>query len=261
MKPQKNGMSLNVKHPFEKTKVIPLNTAKGAAAEDWFDDRQSLHSSAAEAEGDGETLWLLSYADMMTLLFGFFVMLSSFSKVDTEKFEKVRLHSTQLFGGEYIKAQQQVAEELKENFQKQGLSNEALFTDLEKGIAITFRGSTFFDSGSSELRGDAEQLLSQVLPSIQKQQANFSVVVEGHTDDDPIATEKFPSNWELSSQRAAAVLRYFEKNGFDRSQLRAVGYADTVPVLPNRNSDQTAIKENQSQNRRVVIKLLRNNAS
>lgn len=260
MKTPKSGNNFNTASPFEKVKIIPIKKtqAQGAEAEDWFDDRQSLVAHAAEAEGEGETLWLLSYADMMTLLFGFFVMLSSFSKVDTDKFEKVRLQSTQLFGGEFKKAQNQLEEDIKDKISEKGLTNEAMFNELEKGIAITFRGSTFFESGSAELRTDAQELLNKVLPSIKKQQSRFSIVVEGHTDDSPISTDKFPSNWELSSQRASSVLRYFEMNGFDRTQLRAIGFADTVPVLPNRLPDNSPIKENQSQNRRVIIKLLRN---
>lgn len=257
MKPSKLAHSINSKGPFEKAKVVPLTKSNQPVSEEWFDDRQSL-APQAEAEGEGETLWLLSYADMMTLLFGFFVMLSSFSVVDTEKFEKVRLQSTQLFGGQFKKAQHQLEDEIKDKINEKGLSNEALFNELEKGVAITFRGSTFFESASAELRPDALELLNKVLPSIKKQQSRFSIVVEGHTDDSPISTEKFPSNWELSSQRASAVLRFFENNGFDRSQLRAIGFADTVPVLPNREADNSAIQENQSQNRRVVIKLLRN---
>lgn len=252
-KPPNSINSINSKSPFASTKP-DLKVVD----DDWFEESPAIHAPAAEAEGDGESLWLLSYADMMTLLFGFFVMITSFSKIDTDKFEKVRAHTTQLFGGEFKKAQQLLQKELKDKVQGEGLSNMAFFEDLEKGIAVTFRGSTFFESGSAEIRPEAMELLTKVMPSIKSQQGRFAIVVEGHTDDSPISSEKFPSNWELSSQRASAVLRVFEANGFNRSQLRAIGFADTVPVLPNRTIENVILKDNQSQNRRVVIKLLRN---
>src|SRR5262249_12977303 len=152
-------------------------------------------------EGDGEAIWLVSYADMMTLLFGFFVLLSSFSKIDTESFERIRRETTQLFGGEYKKAQEVLKKDLKEDVAEQGLFDKAVFEDTDKGIAITFRGSVFFDSAKADLKPEAIELLNKVIPTIRKQSQQFTVLVEGHTDDDSIETEKFPSNWELSGQR------------------------------------------------------------
>ena len=256
MKPPRTPTnSINRKAPFA---MVKGGAAAPKTDEDWFDNSPKMHAPAAEGGDDGESLWLLSYADMMTLLFGFFVMITSFSKIDTDKFEKVRAHTTQLFGGEFKKAQQLLQKDLKDKVKGEGFSDLAFFEDLEKGVAVTFRGSTFFDSGSAEIRPEALDLLGKVMPTIKKQMGRFAIVVEGHTDDSPISSEKFPSNWELSSQRASAVLRVFEANGFSRTQLRAIGYADTVPVLPNRLNDNTILKDNQSQNRRVVIKLLRN---
>lgn len=237
--------------------VIPIK--QGNNEEEWFGDRQTLNQFNHAGESDGESIWLMSYADMMTLLFGFFVMISSFSKIDIDQFEKLRMETTHLFGGEYKKVHHELVKEIKGNFQSQGVTDKALFQELDKGVAITFRGSAFFDSASAELRPEAIEILKKIIPSIKKQTQKFLVIVEGHTDDNPIATKIFPSNWELSSQRASAVLRVFETEGFQRSQLRAIGFADTVPIVPNRSPSNVVIAENQSQNRRVVIKLVRDN--
>jgi chemotaxis protein MotB len=210
---------------------------------------------------DGDSIWLISYSDLMTLLFGFFVMLMSFSRLDVEAFEKTRKETTELFGGEYQKPHTEMADELKKEVQVQGLSDKALFDELEKGIALTFRGSAFFDPGSASIKPEAMELLRKVIPVVKKQQRKYNVVVEGHTDDNPIQTEQFPSNWELSSQRASAVLRLFEASGFDRMSLRSIGFADTLPVVPNRDSEGKVISVNQNQNRRVVIKLVRSQST
>lgn len=225
--------------------------------DEWFEDREQLHSKSQAAEGDGESIWLLSYADMMTLLFGFFVMISSFSKLDTKNFDRVRLEATQLFGGEFSRALNP-SEKLNDDFSDSGITEKAYLHDEEKGaVSITFRGSVFFENASAEVRQEAQEMLDKVIQSIKRQPTRFKVVVEGHTDNKPVTSGKFPSNWELSSLRASAVLRVFESNGFDRAQLSAIGYADSRPLLPNTDSSGRPLVENQNQNRRVVIKLIR----
>ena len=243
------------------------NTPKGSGAaskssevetETYIQSENRLMALTSQTSADeGESIWLLSYADMMTLLFSFFALLMSFSKIDVESFEKVRKETTEIFGGEYQKPFQQMKNELKDKVRLQGLNDKAVFDELEKGVTITFRGSVFFDSGSAELKPEAIELLKRVIPVIKKQNSEFNVVVEGHTDDSPMRSDRFPSNWELSSNRASAVLRLFEDNGFNRSQLRAIGFADTLPVVPNRGPAGETLPENQGQNRRIVVKLIR----
>lgn len=204
-----------------------------------------------------ESNWLLSYSDMMTLLFGFFVLLMSFSKFDVEKFEKARQETTEYFGGEYKIPFQKFEKELTQEVKSQNLETQVLMKVDEKGIAITFRGALFFDLGSSELRIEAIQLLEKIVPVIKRQSSQFTLMIEGHTDDNPISDSRFPSNWELSAYRATSVLHFFEKSGFPKESLRAIGLGDTQPILPNRTPSGEAIKDNQAQNRRVVIRLVR----
>lgn len=206
----------------------------------------------------GEENWLISYADMMTLLFGFFVLLMSFSKLDVEKFEKARQETTQYFGGEYVVPFEKFTNQLKTEIKVQKLEKQVMVQVDEKGVVITFRGALFFETGSSEMKPEAINLLDKLVPIMKKQMTTFNVQIEGHTDDNPIADNRFPSNWELSAFRATNVLHYFERMGFSKFALKAIGYGEIQPVAPNRTPEGQAIKENQSQNRRVVIRLVRN---
>ena len=122
--------------------------------------------------------------------------------------------------------------------------------------------SAFFGSGSADLRDSGKSILRDVAVELKSNQyEQYHIVVEGHTDDNPIVTTRFSSNWELSTARAAAVVHFFLDQGLPAQKLHAAGYADTRPKVPNRDADGNAIPENQAQNRRVVIRLEKIDAS
>jgi chemotaxis protein MotB len=132
--------------------------------------------------------------------------------------------------------------------------------DIEqKGDRITtlqMNSAAFFDSGSAVLSESGKAILQDVSVNLKSElYKDYQVTVEGHTDDQHISTPQYPSNWELSTSRAAAVVQYFLQQGVAAQKLRAAGYADTFPVAPNRDAGGKAIPENQARNRRVVIKL------
>jgi flagellar motor protein MotB len=113
-----------------------------------------------------------------------------------------------------------------------------------------------FSNGSADLSETGRSILRNVAVELKSvQYEGYDIVVEGHTDDTPITTTRFPSNWELSTARAAAVVHFFLDQGLAARRLRAEGYADTRPKVPNRDASGNAIPENQAQNRRVVIRL------
>ncbi len=217
---------------------------------------QKLHRTSEENESN----WLVSYADMMTLLVGFFVMLLSFSKVDAAKYEQIKKATTKLFGGEYKVPFEKLTSKMKTAVESQGLKDQVLFSETDEGVEITFRGALFFDSGSVTLRSDALDLLHKLIPPIAQEAKGFSIEVEGHTDDVPLSHGHggvVATNWELSSLRACTVIRIFEESGFDRSKLKPLGWADTKPLVPNKTPDGSSITANQAQNRRVVIRVLK----
>ena len=202
-------------------------------------------------------IWLISYADMMTLLVGFFAMILSFSKVDPSEYEKMKKSATQMFGGEYKIPHEALLTNIHEVLKKENLQDQVVINQDDKGIEVTFRGALFFESGSASLKNQASELLSKLIPILKTNAQGYSLVIEGHTDDNPMKNSTFPSNWELSSFRSASVLRLLEDRGFEKSKLKAVGWADTRPIVPNRDPAGAPILENQGQNRRVVLKILK----
>ena len=121
---------------------------------------------------------------------------------------------------------------------------------------IEINSAAFFDSGSATLSNAGKSILRDVAVTLKSGAYDgYQITVEGHTDDIPINTVAFPSNWELSTARASAVVHFFLDQGIAAQKLRAAGYADTFPKAPNRDAAGNAIPENQAQNRRVVIKL------
>jgi chemotaxis protein MotB len=121
---------------------------------------------------------------------------------------------------------------------------------------LQIASAAFFGSGDAALSGTGKSILLDVASRLKSNEfAAYHITIEGHTDDTPIRTVLFQSNWELSSARAAAVVRFFLEQGIAAERLTAAGYADTFPLAANRNGDGTIIPENQAKNRRVLIRL------
>ncbi len=211
---------------------------------------------AHEEEGEGN--WLVSYADMMTLLVGFFVILLSFSVMDAKKFEEAKQSITQEFGGTYTVPYAALADKIKEAAKKLGVGDQFIIKESEIGIEISSRGTVFFNTGSADLKDEAKVVLSNFIDVVRDQLSEFDITIEGHTDDVPIMPGgQYRNNWELSSLRACRVLETFMSAGISKERLTAAGYGEARPLVPNRDAEGNAIAENQSQNRRVVIKLMK----
>ena len=208
--------------------------------------------------------WLLTYADMITLLLCFFAIFLSVSiqKQRTEhRPTAAKVHSAASTVAENAPTESgnnpsASLQEIVNRVKAQGPSSIE-----EQGDRITtlqMSSGAFFASGSAALSDSGQDILKDVAINIEfGQYKDYQVTVEGHTDDSPINTVQFPSNWELSTARAAAVVRFLLQVGIPAQRLRAAGYADTYPVAPNRDANGKPIPENQAKNRRVVIKLER----
>lgn len=207
---------------------------------------------------EGEGNWLVSYADMMTLLVGFFVILMSFSTMDAAKFKEAQKSVSEKFGGELDQPYKELYEKIKAELDKANLGDAVEIKEADNGVSISFSGTVFFDLGSADVKPEANQILQKLVPVIKAQAQGFNVLVEGHTDDVPISNGvTYRTNWELSSVRACRVLDFFESFGFAKTMLNAVGLADTRPKVPNKNPDGTPNLANRAKNRRVVIKILK----
>ncbi|MBN8536595.1 MAG: flagellar motor protein MotB [Deltaproteobacteria bacterium] len=223
-------------------------------------DLSSDHGHGGGGDHD-ESNWLISYADLMTLLVGFFVILLSFSKVDQDEFEKAKQSLSKQFGGNYQKPFADIADKIKNAIDKINAGNQVEIKTNETGVNISFIGTVFFSSGSVDFKNEAKNILNQILPIIKQEASDFGIVIEGHTDDVPLsAGGTYKNNWELSSIRACRVLEYMITFGFSSENVVAVGYGEARPVVPNRDENGIPNPINQSQNRRVIIKLIKNGA-
>jgi chemotaxis protein MotB len=217
--------------------------------------RTSKPKTILVSQDDGDGNWLVSYADLMTLLFGFFVMLSAFSTPNAQKFEEMRKQASESVGGVYTKPNAELSQEMRNVLKEIQLDQEIVVSEDLEGVKITSKGTTFFASGSAELKERAALLMQKIAKVLSKRAQNYRILVEGHTDDVPINSPLFPSNWELSAARASSVVRMLEAQSIPRANLRPIGLADTEPVLPNRDQAGQMIAQNQAENRRIVIKV------
>jgi chemotaxis protein MotB len=210
-------------------------------------------------EGDEEG-WLVSYADMMTLLCGFFIMMFSMAKMDEGKYEKVKESVAKQFGGEYRSPNQETAKYISQILQEMGLDKEMVVKSDPSGIAVAFESTLFFETLGSDIRSEGKAVLEKLIEAVTKRQdlelKRYKIVVEGHTDSRPIVSGVYPSNWELSSARASGVIRLFLDKGFSANHLTAIGYADTHPQMPERTLTGELDEKALAKNRRVVIRIL-----
>lgn len=215
--------------------------------------------------------WLMTYADMITLLLCFFAIFLSVSirqknaqrNVSTPvsrepvKHLDVRSDADRVPGpGPSATDDKSYAAllEIINRLKSQGPSS--IEQQGDRITTLQMSSAAFFNSGSAALNNSGRAILEDLAQTIESDKYNgYEVTVEGHTDDSPISTREFPSNWELSTARAAAVVHFFLQQGIPAQRLRAAGYADTFPLLPNRRANGKAIPANQASNRRVVIKL------
>lgn len=210
-------------------------------------------------EEDGED-WLVTYADAITLLMAFFVMLVSFSKIDLPMFEEVQAGIEEQIGGTIdndtpifsLEAQMNNILSEASEFPPDAVS--VGFDD--EGLVLDFASGYFFQPGTTNLTPGALKILAAVRRELQDPPYDvFLVDVEGHTADNPPASTNYPSNWELSAAQAARVVRAFIELGMEPHWLNASGYADTQPLVPNRDLAGAPIVQNQRQNERISLRL------
>ncbi|HPI40699.1 MAG TPA: flagellar motor protein MotB [Pseudobdellovibrionaceae bacterium] len=204
---------------------------------------------------EGEGPWLVSYADMMTLLMGFFALMASFSKPDQKEFARVQEAATAYFGGKIDKPYEELEKHLKEVIKQNQLDKQVKVVSANDGLTMTFTGTFFFESCDFVPKTAAREVLSKMVSSIKSTGVLYNTLIEGHTDPRPIDHPIIKSNWELSGIRAARIALLFEEFGFKKEQLTIVGWGETRPEFSNYNSDGSPNMENQTQNRRVVIKV------
>lgn len=230
------------------------------------------HNKKNDDDGGGSPAWMTTFGDMMTLLLVFFVLLYSFSSMDVEKFQGfISALQNQLgvldggktitanpnidagtLGEDYAQAPEnikQIMRELDNYIKSNDLGDRVEVENKRKGLVISLTGEILYELGRSDIREQGREVLSMIsdilidIPN--------DIMIEGHTDDLPIRTDEFPSNWELSTARAVNVIKFLiEETDFDPAQLSAAGYSEYRPVATNDRP------EGRAKNRRVEVVIL-----
>jgi len=207
-------------------------------------------------------LWAVTYGDLMSYLMIFFLVLFSFSiaktdKAKSRKYEESLANIQRAFGGKadvqrleraMAKEQEEAAgEKLKESVSSSLVQVE----QTEKKIKLVLTEGVLFSSGRADLQDRAKEVLKPIVDELKK--LPNEGVWEGHTDNVPIRSGRYSTNWELSMARAYSVISYFEELGMDKKRLAGIGYGENRPVAENTTFDGRA------KNRRIEISLMKTN--
>ncbi len=208
--------------------------------------------------------WMVTFSDLITLILVFFILLFSMSQIDIVKFRAISdsFQKKEIldFNPSIVPSEQPSEEPLEKHeedlrdllsdirsyLRENELDEIVTATRTERGVVLVLPEQSLFDSGEANVLPASYPFLDKV-GALLERMPNY-VKVEGHTDNRPISTSKFPSNWELSSARASSVIRYLTSAvDLDPKRFIAVGYGDTRPIAPNDTAD------NLQKNRRVEI--------
>jgi chemotaxis protein MotB len=193
------------------------------------DDSNPLHDAT----------WLYSYADLMTQLLIFSILMLAVLGLKAPQQKQTTQRDKDL-----LETVEQVEKFVKES----GLADSMAIDRASDRLVIRMKSAILFSEGQAALTDSAERVLAGLTPVLAR--APSRLRVEGHTDDIPIRSVLFPSNWELSTARAISVIRYLEDHGIDRTRLSVAGYGEFHPLVANDAPDRRA------QNRRVEIVVL-----
>ena len=229
-------------------------------------------------EPESSERWLLTYADLITLLLGLFVILYAMSKLDQVKYNEVAIALSQTFGGKTILSghgigitpmpapppqdgtdnndeassdskQNELSKQINNALGQYIQSSKVSIVKSSEGLTIHLLETLLFETGSDALKPEAQNVLNKlsdlirVLPN--------KIRVEGHTDNVPINTPQFPSNWHLSIARSLNTAYYMIQKGVNPQKISILGYSEYKPINPNNTP------ENRAKNRRVDIVIIK----
>ncbi|MCG8684699.1 MAG: OmpA family protein [Desulfobacterales bacterium] len=230
---------------------------------------------------DDKADWLITYADLMTLLMVFFVLLYSLASFEKERYKttiaavKVEVRKRPEMQGLMtvlgrpdgfdkkvkideitgIRNRDAALYRSMDRMVKNAAQKEHIALEASSGkMILTVSGEALFSSGSARLNPSALPGIDRMI-DLFKEYQEYNINIKGHTDNVPIATKEFPSNWELSAIRATTVLKYLISKGVDPKRLTATGYADIISLSDN------STEENRAKNRRVEFVLEKSEAN
>lgn len=229
---------------------------------------------------EGLPAWVITFADMVTLLLVFFILLFAIGNIEDEKWKKIKeslrtalgshdidesgvreglnvinqlqsrldentINAVDEVGALVKKEIDSIASEVDEFVFNNKLAGQVQVSTDERGAIITIADLALFPAGKAEMTWEGKKTLKQIFDLLE--QFDYHVKIEGHTDNSPINTEKFPSNWELSASRGSNVARQLIEQGFPPEKISVEGFAEFRPKAPNDSAVNRAI------NRRIEI--------
>ena len=204
--------------------------------------------------------WMATFADMVTLLMAFFVLLYAMSDPDPGKFEDFGAAMQEAISGEELQNEfKELTKNLQEIIDEQEISDKVDIELTPNGIEIQMEGKALFAGCSADILSDMEPVISSISNVITELLDNseykgYMIEVEGHTDNLPPTTcPDFETNWELSAYRATGVVELLLATGIQKEKIKAIAMADSAPLVPNMDENGNSISENQAKNRRVEI--------
>jgi chemotaxis protein MotB len=200
----------------------------------------------------GNEGWLTSYADLITNLLIFFVLIMSASELQMGKLESIASSLSQTVSPKSLK---HAEKQLNEEIEKQKLTNQVEVKMTDSGLEISFNSGMTFASGGADVLPDMLEPLKKIMNLLPQYADRYKFAVEGHTDEEPLKKESiFKSNWDLAAARALQVRDLLENVGLPKNKIRVEAYADTKPLLAKQleglNHQQVLAKH-----RRVIIRL------
>jgi chemotaxis protein MotB len=211
----------------------------------------------AAGGSEGAPAWIVTFADLATLLLTFFVLILSFSNMDIVKYRELvgsvmeRFGVTQEESGSYQAvsvgtiaevdsnvrnprqaAREQIVNAIYDAVVREGYKGAASISVTDEGVRVRMKGRVLFEPGTSQLDPGGLKFLDSLVKLL-KENNHLRLTVEGHTDNTPVHTAKYPSNWELSVMRASTTLAYLVGHGAPPNRMAAAGFAGARPLFPN----------------------------
>ncbi len=214
--------------------------------------RERFHTKNEEPLED----WLLSYADMITLIMAFFILLASISKIDASLYEKVQSGMAKDIGG---RTAARPIETLRKDLAQaiattKGGDDMADIGADERGVVLNLDASAMFKPGSAEVRPEILPVIKEITQTLGSERfLSYRVEIQGHTDDVEVKTQQFPSNFDLAAARALSTMRSMAQFGLADERMLVASYGQFSPRVPNHSEDGTALPLNQALNRRISI--------
>lgn len=202
-----------------------------------------------------EALWLTSFSDLSMILIAFFVLQLSYSKVDKKKYDNVQTAMNAKIVEKKTDNLRVIDEKLRKELQKMKLDKSASVKLDATGLIVEFKDGLLFTSGSSRANPQFEQTVGSVMKLIATTPDRYHIVIEGHTDDTPINSKEFRSNWELSAARGFALMRQFKDRGVREDRMSVEAFAQTRPAMPISGLKGEALAKARAANRRVVVRI------